>query len=102
MLPTSGIRCPPPATYSPPRALRSRPTVPRYLSSDDSGLHTLATDLDATYLTWPDARVAFLDSGNQLTVVVDAALLEDVCPAAAGQHLRGAVNGSTMDLTHCG
>ena len=45
---------------------------------------------------------AYVDSGAQLTVVRDAACLEDVTVAPAGHHLKGAVEGSEMPITHHG
>ena len=37
--------------------------------------------------------LAYLDSGAQLTVVLDPACLENVTTAPAGHHLKGAVEG---------
>ena len=48
------------------------------------------------------STTAYLDSGNQTTVVTSAAVLENVCAARPGQHLRGAVEGSQMLITHTG
>ena len=44
----------------------------------------------------------YLDSGAQLTVVLDAACLDNVTVAPAGHYLKGAVEGSQMTITAYG
>ena len=62
-----------------------------------SNLGTLAPDMFGA-----DPTNAYLDSGNQLTVVTSPAVLENVREADPGQYLRGAVEGSQMSITHTG
>ena len=59
----------------------------------------LATDMFGRADATP---IAYVDSGAQLTVVRDAACLEDVTVAPAGHHLKGAVEGSEMIISHYG
>ncbi len=71
-------------------------------SSASSPLRTLRTLAVATDLFGTDHSKAYLDTGNQLTVVCDPALLQHAVAAPADQYLSGALAGSRMPITHTG